>query len=139
VKSSITETIIQNLSFLELIGFKVSVKTRENQFDKNKKYEVINYKLKNIYIEIIFREFVDCKDIDLTISRTDNKNSFSLDEYFLAKGKSKEYFQGRTDEQNDLYIERFCSAFKEEVLSELKEVLNGNKWIEVPKDYSRIR
>lgn len=139
MKNSTTKSIIQNLSFLEGMGFKVSVEVRSNQFDKDKKYEVISYKFKSIVIEIFFREFVDCKDIDLTISTIDMNNSFGLDEYYLAKGEPKEYFQGRIDEPNDLYIERFCSAFKTEVLSELKDVLNGKKWIEVPKDYSRIR
>ena len=81
----------------------------------------------------------DKKDIELIISRIDKNASFGLDEYFLSKGKLKEYFKGRTDEQNDVYIERFCSAFKDEVSSELKDVLNGDKWIEVAKDYGRIR
>ena len=139
MKSSTSKTIIQNLSFLETMGFRVSVKTRENQFDKNKIYDVLYYNLKNIEIKITFYEFVNCKKISLTISRTDRNKSFGIDEYFLSREKSREYFLGGVDEPNDFYIERFCSAFKKAALSELEGVLNGRKWIEVPKDYSRIR
>lgn len=137
--NKIKNLITKHLSFLLDKDFILSPNIRDSIFDKNKKIEELLYHKDNVKIEVSFRSFVDCKSVNIVVERIDKNLSFSFDEFLLDNGFKKDDFLGHQNEKDEAYIERYCALFENAVNHDLQNVLEGKKWIEVSKDYSRIR
>lgn len=131
------EYIKKNTRFLTELGFTSEVVSKKLTDELSTKF--IRFKNTAIRIDISYSHFVDAKSINLTIGLLSKNASFSFEEYLLFKGKNKDSCVGGVNEDDEEYIKRFFILFQELVDEELHEVLKGRKWIEVPKDYSRIR
>jgi len=130
------EFIESNTEFLRKYGFTSEhiTKNLTEQFSSG----FIRFKNKDIRIDISFSSFVDSKHINLTIGLLDKNSSFSFEEYLLFKGAKKDSYVGGQNEKDDEYIKRFFLLFQQYVNDELGEVLNGQKWLDIPKDYDGL-
>ncbi len=136
MESKIKNIILKQLEFLINSGFKYTSKLRESDFD-DELIEEIFFTNGFIQIEVNYDKLVNGSLLSIYIQRLNENKCFSLDEYLLSKSYND--YHSFSNENDEDYIVRIANIFYKETINELKDVLNGKKWIEVPKDYSRIR
>lgn len=129
--------IKNNFAFLDSLNFKVRVETTKPMFDGDVSDKEVYYSSKAIQVRLWFAKFVNGKLLTISISRIGENKCFSFDEYLLSRNMGDSKSLEQEDEQ--AYIARIANLFRNELSGDLGDVIQGNKWIEVPKDYSRIR
>lgn len=129
--------IKKNFAFLDGLNFKVSVETTKPMFDGDVSDKEVYYSNKTIQVRLWFGKFVNGNLLTISISRIGENKCFSFDEYLLSRNMDDSKSLEQEDEQ--VYIARIANLFRNELSRDLGDVIQGNKWIDVPKDYSRIR
>jgi hypothetical protein len=102
-------------------------------------YDYIRFKNDYVRIDISFSTFIDSKSLNLTIGLLNKNSSFNFEEFLLYKGQNQDLCIGNKNEEDETYIRRFFTLFQVLVNEDLLDILEGRKWINVPKDYSLIR
>lgn len=136
MEKKIKSTILKQLEFLVNTGFKQKNKVRKSDFD-DEFIEEMFYIKGFIQIEVNYDKLVDGSLLSIYIEKLNVNKCFSFDEYLLSK--SYRDYKSLHNENDEDYITRIANFFRKESENNLKDVLNGKKWIEIPKDYSRIR
>jgi len=127
------QTLIRNrLNLLEKMGFSCQVVT--TKLTEELSAEELNFTSDKVTLEVSFETFVNCKKVSIYISRNDKNASFSFVEYISFK-KDEAHLDGGLDEPDDIYINRFFDIFQKSINTELLDVLKGDMWLDVPKDY----
>lgn len=130
---------IEDFSKLTDLGFsstEIIEKGEYNPSIENKKLVFIKDKVK---VEITFHHFIDGRKINLFISRTDKNKVLSFNDYLRYTGVGEEKILGTSDETDSTFVERYSILLDIAINKDLEPVLNGEKWIEIPKDYSAFR
>lgn len=130
---SINDHIAEKFKFLEEYNFLSSVEMKTSLVDSTKKDTVFVFS--NAFVEIKFKfyNFVDCDELRISIFRRNENKAFSFDEYLALK--TTQVYTSLKEENSFDYISRIADLFHHEAKNDLKDVLLGNKWIEVPKNY----
>ena len=132
-----TEYIQNEFKFLEGLNFDVNIKKSSPMFDGDSFDEEVYFSSKLIQIKLWFGKFVNGPLLTISISKVGENKCFSFEEYLLFKNitnfKSFEY------EDAEKYIARIAQIFNKELSGDLGDIISGKKWIDIPKDYNRIR
>ena len=137
MNKGLKNVILKKFSFLETSGFVSKVKLSSPMFEGDDIVEEFYYLTDGVEIKLWYGQFVNGNLLTISISKTDENKCFSFDEYLLSKSYSE--YKSFNNENDEDYISRIAGLFYKESKHELKDVLSSKKWIEVPKDYSRIR
>jgi hypothetical protein len=131
------KTILSQFKFLNSNGFLYKEKIRKSTVGGGEDTIEYVFTKNTVIINISFYQFVSCCELSITVFKLNENKSFSFEEYLLTKSYN-DYFSQKSESTLD-YISRIAELFYKESKDELKDVLDGQKWIEVPRDYSRIR
>jgi hypothetical protein len=133
----IIEYIKDNTTFLSQYGFSSEIISKKLTDELS--YDYIRFKNDYVRIDISFSTFIDSKSLNLTIGLLNKNSSFNFEEFLLYKGQNQDLCIGNKNEEDETYIRRFFILFQGLVNEDLLDILEGRKWINVPKDYSLIR
>jgi hypothetical protein len=133
----IIEHVKENTKFLSQYGFSSVIISKKLTDELS--YDYIRFKNDYVRIDISFSTFIDSKSLNLTIGLLNKNSSFNFEEFLLYKGQNQDLCIGNKNEEDETYIRRFFTLFQVLVNEDLLDILEGRKWINVPKDYSLIR
>ena len=136
MEKKIIEYIKNDTKFLSQYGFTSEIMSKELTDELSSSY--IRFKNAYVRIDVSFSTFIDSKSLNLTVGLLNKNSSFNFEEYLLFKGQNKDLCIGDKNEEDGTYVKRFFTLFQKFVNEDLLDVLEGRKWINVPKDYSLI-
>ena len=137
MKNKIHNHILHNFRFLEKLSFNLNIKTTKPMLEGDIADKEIYYSNNFIKIKLWFAKFVNGSLLTITVFKLAENKCFSFDEYLSTKSIGD--YRSIKNESDIDYINRIAELFQKESKAELKDILEGRKWIDIPKDYSRIR
>ena len=134
MEADIKKMVIKAFSFLEDEGFKRYSHLNLSSVNKNKIIETLHYDKGDIRIELTLFSSEKWTSLFLAIDKLSLDTCFLFDDYLLYNKKDKEEDRFENESVED-YIKRFSQFFKKEINGDLRDVIAGKTWIEVPEDW----
>ena len=122
MEKEIAEKIKSSAEWLRSLGFEPKPDDQEVVYDNG-----------HILISFCFIKGAKDQSLLTTVKKCGENKSYFLNELLMHLGrKTVDYTQGESSES---YIERNIEVLRDLVWKDLKEVVSGRNWIEVPRDY----
>lgn len=126
MNADIKNHIISSLDWLLNLGFKEVSHPEELIYENN-----------HIRLSISFFKSFNDLSLPISIKKIGENKSYFLNEFLEHIGKKKVSFIANESEVE--FVNRNLNALKSLIGNELKEVITGSNWIEVPRDYMEYR
>lgn len=86
-------------------------------------------------LDINYDKFVDSKQVTVHFCKNNNDSSFSFRQYLIYKKKETDILMSSSGQSEKKYIKYYFDLLKQTIDDDLKDVLSGKTWLDLPADY----